>query len=327
MTNEGSPPQLQPNRTAVYRSPYFAAHDNPSHPENQRRLAAIDRRLFSDPGQERWPELSFGEAPLAVLEAVHNAWYVERLDRLATGGGAMLDHDTYITPSSYEVALLAAGAAVTAADNAVSGLAPRGFALVRPPGHHATPEKGMGFCLFNNVAAAAISALNQGLERVAIVDWDVHHGNGTQDVFYEDNRVLFCSVHQYPFYPGTGGRDECGEGKGTGLTINAPLLAGQGNEQYLEVFDQLFMPALNAFEPEMVLISAGYDAHVADPLGGMRLTEEGFAVLTARLADLADRTAEGRVVAVLEGGYDPPALARSIESTLLALDGEFPGAV
>ncbi len=327
MTNDASPSPLQQTRTAVYRSPLFAAHDNPSHPENQRRIAAIDRRLFSEPNQSDWPELPFGDAPLSILETVHNAWYVERLDRLATGGGAMLDHDTYITPQSYEAALKAAGAAVTAVDNSMSGFAPRGFALVRPPGHHATPEKGMGFCLFNNIAAAAVSALNQGLERVAIVDWDVHHGNGTQDVFYDDNRVLFCSVHQYPFYPGTGGRDECGSGKGEGYTINVPLLAGQGNAQYVQVFDQLFMPALTAFEPELILISAGYDAHVADPLGGMRLTEEGFAAMTARLTDLADSTAAGRIVAVLEGGYDPSALARSVESTLHALDGVIPGGV
>ncbi|MGE3798253.1 MAG: histone deacetylase [Thermomicrobiales bacterium] len=305
----------------MYRSPVFAGHDNPQHVENQRRLEAIDRILFSDDVVFRRPDLPFEDAPLAILETIHNAWYVERLDRLSMGGGAMLDPDTYVTPGSYDVALKAAGAAVTAVDNALSGTAPRGFALVRPPGHHASPERGMGFCLFNNVAAGAAHALSLGIERIAIIDWDVHHGNGTQDIFYQSSEVFFCSIHQYPFYPGTGARDERGDGPGEGLNLNVPLMAGQDDSRYLRVFDEAVLPALRGFAPELILISAGYDAHVADPLGGMRLTEEGFAAMTRRLADLAAQTAEGRIVAVLEGGYDPQALARSVAATLTALDG------
>ena len=327
MSNELPSSPISTTSTAVYRSSAFAAHNSDHHPENQRRLEAIDRRLFGNAVHLGRPELPFDDAPLALLESVHNAWYVERLDRLATGGGAMLDHDTYIAPGSYDAALKAAGAAVTAVENSLAGTAPRGFALVRPPGHHATSERGMGFCLFNNIAAAAAAALNQGLERVAIIDWDVHHGNGTQDIFYGSNRVLFCSMHQYPFYPGTGNRDEIGEGAGRGFTINVPLLAGQRDGQYLEAFDTLLLPALDTFRPELVLISAGYDAHVADPLGGMRLTESAFAAMTVRLTDLADRFAAGRVVAVLEGGYDPAALARSVEATLRVLDGDIPAGV
>jgi acetoin utilization deacetylase AcuC-like enzyme len=313
--------------TALYRSAIFGGHDNPHHPENQRRLDAIERRLAEDGLLSGRPDIPFADAPLATLERVHNPWYVERIDRLAMGGGAWLDADTYIGPDSYDIALQAAGAAVAAVEAALSGSAPRGFALVRPPGHHATAERGMGFCLFNNVAAGAARALELGAGRVAIVDWDVHHGNGTQDIFYRNGEVLFCSVHQYPFYPGTGDRDEQGDGEGEGRTVNVPLLAGQGDDGYLRVFDAVFLPFLRAFEPEIVLVSAGFDAHARDPLGGMRVTEAGFVAMTRRLAEIADRTAGGRLVAVLEGGYDADALARSVAATLRALDGMSDSAV
>ncbi len=245
MNTESSPSTFK-RPTAVYRSPLFSGHDNPQHPENQRRLDAIDHRLESLGLLTDRPPGEIADAPLATLEAIHNAWYVERLDRLAMGGGAMLDADTYVSPESYDVALKAAGAAISAVEASLSGSARRGFALVRPPGHHATPDRGMGFCLFNNVAAAAMYAIEQGVERVAIVDWDVHHGNGTQDIFYASDKVLFCSVHQYPFYPGTGSRDERGDSDGAGLTINVPVLAGQRDADYLRLFDDLFMPALKA---------------------------------------------------------------------------------
>lgn len=320
--NESSSSSSRQPATAIFRSPFFAAHDNPHHVENQRRLQAIEQRLQSQGLLDGRPLPEFADAPLAILETVHNAWYVERLDRLAMGGGAMLDADTYVGPDSYEVALRAAGAAVGAIDWVMSARSNTSFALVRPPGHHATPERGMGFCLFNNAAAAAVRALQSGADRVAIVDWDVHHGNGTQDVFYRSADVLVCSVHQYPFYPGTGARDERGEGAGDGLNINVPLLAGQQDDVYLQVFDETILPALRSFEPEIIIISAGYDAHIADPLGGMRLTEAGFAGMTELLLDVADQTSGGRVAAILEGGYDPAALARSVEATLRTLDGQ-----
>ena len=198
----------------------------------------------------------------------------------------------------------------------------RGFVLARPPGHHATPFRGMGFCLFNTIAVAAAHALARGLDRVLIVDWDVHHGNGTQDAFYETDEVLFCSVHQWPLYPGTGAASERGAGNGAGYTINVPLAAGANDDAYMEVFDQIILPAANAFQPQIVLISAGFDAHANDPLASMLVTERGFASLARRVVGIADDHADGRVVAFLEGGYDPPALAASVVATLAELDGD-----
>lgn len=180
----------------------------------------------------------------------------------------------------------------------------------------------MGFCLFNTVAVAASHALSRGLERVLIVDWDVHHGNGTQDIFYETDQVLYCSVHQWPHYPGTGSADERGGGRGAGYTLNVPLAAGAGDETYLDVFDRVIVPAANAYRPQLVLVSAGFDAHAGDPLASMRLSTEAFGQFTRRLLEVAGEHAEGRLVAVLEGGYDPAALAASVVETLVALDGE-----
>ncbi len=219
------------------------------------------------------------------------------------------------------MATLAAGAAIAAVDAALDGLAPRSLALVRPPGHHATPTRGMGFCLINSVAVAAAHALARGLERVLIIDWDVHHGNGTQDAFVESDRILYCSVHQSPLYPGTGAASERGRGRGEGFTLNIPLPPGQGDDVYRRAFDDRLLPAARAYRPELVLVSAGFDAHRADPLAGMRLTEAGFADLARRADDLADGCAGGRLVAVLEGGYDPDALARSVATVLRVLDG------
>jgi acetoin utilization deacetylase AcuC-like enzyme len=308
--------------TAVLRSPAYAAHDVPHHPENQVRLAVTEQYLEEQSLLSGRPDIAVVKAPLSSVEAIHSAWYVERLDRLATGGGAWLDADTYVGHDSYDVALLSAGAAVSGVDAVLDGRAHHAFALVRPPGHHAAPERGMGFCLLNNVAIGAARALERGLQRVAIVDWDVHHGNGTQDAFYDSRQVLFCSIHQSPFYPGTGDTGERGLGAGEGYTINVPIRAGQGNDDYLAVFDELFIPAIVAFEPELVLVSAGYDAHADDPLGGMRLSEQGFAGMASRLLDVTHRFAGGRLVAVLEGGYDPRALARSVAATIRTLDGE-----
>jgi acetoin utilization deacetylase AcuC-like enzyme len=229
--------------------------------------------------------------------------------------------DTYTSPDSADVALLAAGAAIGGVEAIVQSRATRVLALVRPPGHHAERDRPMGFCLYNNIAAAAAHALNLGMERVVVMDYDVHHGNGTQWIFYEDPRVLYVSTHQFPFYPGTGAAEDVGRGQGAGFTLNVPLEAGSTDGDYAEVFSALVIPVIDQFRPELLLISAGYDAHERDPLAHMRLSTHGCAGLTKALCDAADRHCHGRVVAVTEGGYDLIALKACLESSIAVLDG------
>ncbi len=307
--------------TALYRSPAFAKHDDPSHVENQRRLDAIDAALEQSGLLVSHPQPAFEAATFDQLARVHEPHYIDALARAAQQGGGWIDSDTYMGPRSFDVAALASGAAIAAVDGALNGTAKQGFVLARPPGHHARPSIGMGFCLFDTIAVGAAHALASGLQRVAIVDWDVHHGNGTQEIFWSSPDVFFTSIHQWPLYPGTGAANETGIDAGSGLTLNVPLSAGAGNERYLEVLDEIILPKLRAFAPELVLVSAGYDCHRDDPLGGMRLDEDGFAAMTGRLTDLAQASADGRIVLVLEGGYDPPALARSVVRTIETLDG------
>jgi acetoin utilization deacetylase AcuC-like enzyme len=254
------------------------------------------------------------------LRRVHSDAHLNAI--AATAGRAVsLDPDTYTSPESRDVALLAAGAAIGGVDAIVQSRATRVMALVRPPGHHAERDRAMGFCLYNNVAAAAAHALTLGMERVVVMDYDVHHGNGTQWIFYEDPRVLYMSTHQYPFYPGTGAADDVGRGKGAGFTLNVPLEAGSTDGDYDEVFKTLVIPIIDQFGPELVLISAGYDAHERDPLARMRLTTAGYRGLTKALCDAADRHCHGRIVAVTEGGYDLSALRACLDSTIAVLDG------
>lgn len=309
------------NRTAILVTPDAGRHNDSHHPENQRRLDAVCAHLTAHGLFDNRPRVAFGAVSLTSVERVHNPWYVERLEQLSHAGGGRLDADTYVGPDSYDVALMTVGASVAAVDAVLDGAAGAAFVLGRPPGHHATPERGMGFCLLNNVGIAAGHALDRGLQRVAIIDWDVHHGNGTQDMFYDSGQVLFCSVHQTPFYPGSGASDETGRGHGEGLTINVPLLAGQGDDNYQQVFEEIFLPALMDYQPELLLISAGYDAHRDDPIGGMRVSGDGFGKMADLIASVADTVAGGRLVATLEGGYDPAALALSVHQTLLAMDG------
>ena len=308
--------------TALLRSPVFQGHDTGGHPENPRRLVAIEAELTRQGLLVGRPEVPFAPAPLAALERVHDPRYLDAIAKAAAAGGGWLDGDTMIGPDSWDVARLAAGAALAATDAVLAGQVLRAFCLVRPPGHHATPTRGMGFCLINNVAVAAAHALAQGLERVAIVDWDVHHGNGTQDAFYDSNHVLFCSVHQSPLYPGTGMAAERGEGQGEGFTLNIPLRPGGDDLTYRHVFEDTILPAIRSYRPELILVSAGFDAHAADPLASMRLTESGFAWMAEQIAGLAADLCAGRLVALLEGGYDPGALGRCTAATLRALDGE-----
>lgn len=307
--------------TTLYRSPEFGRHDLPSHVENQRRLVAIEHALQESGLLANRSSPDFMPATVEQLARVHDPSYIEELQLVAERGAGWLDGDTYFGNDSFRVATLAAGAAVAAVDAALDGTSPQGFVLARPPGHHARPSTGMGFCLFDTIAVGAAQALARGIERIAIIDWDVHHGNGTQEIFYRDPRVLFASIHQSPLYPGTGASSETGAGPGDGYTLNVPLSAGTGNDGYLRVLDELILPKARAYEPELILVSAGYDCHRDDPLGGMRLDEAGFGAMTSRVLDLAEVTAGNRVVLVLEGGYDPPALARSVVRTIEVLDG------
>jgi acetoin utilization deacetylase AcuC-like enzyme len=295
-------------------------HDVPGHPENARRLHAILDHLGADPELRRLPAIRSSEADPEVVLGAHRDAHVRRIERAAHGGGAWIDPDTYCTDRSYEVALRAAGAAVEGVARVCSGEAGSAFAIIRPPGHHATRDRAMGFCLFNNAAVAARAAQRgHGLEKVAVVDIDVHHGNGTQDVFYDDPSVLYCSLHQWPLYPGTGRRGETGEGAGAGATVNGPLPPGTTGEEWLAAFDELIAPALRAHAPELIVVSAGYDGHRADPLANLQLATSTYAEVARRLATLAEETAGGRTVWVLEGGYDLDALAASVAATLRTL--------
>jgi acetoin utilization deacetylase AcuC-like enzyme len=256
----------------------------------------------------------------AELARVHSEAHLKAID--ATAGRAVsLDPDTFTSPDSRDVALLAAGAAIGGVEAIVQERATRVMALVRPPGHHAERDRAMGFCFYNSVAAAAAHAIALGLERVAIMDYDVHHGNGTQWIFYDDPRVLYVSTHQYPFYPGTGAAEDIGRGKGAGFTFNVPLEAGSTDGDYDEVFKALVTPVIDQFGPDLLIVSAGFDAHERDPLARMRLSTAGYAGLTRSLCDAADRHCHGRLVAVTEGGYDLAALKGCLESTISVLDG------
>jgi len=297
--------------------PDYARHlTGTGHPERPARLEAILAALSGDEWEEHLRRLEPEGVDPHLLRAVHAGRYIEAVQALAGNGGGRLDPDTVVSPASYDVGLLAAGGAVAAVREAIATSAPA-FALVRPPGHHARPGGGMGFCLFNNAACAAEAARSLGRRRVFILDWDVHHGNGTQEIFYRRGDVLFCSLHQERWYPGTGEIEETGEGEGAGFTVNLPLPAGTGDQGYRHAFEEVVLPLLQAFIPDILIISAGYDAHHADPLGGMLLTAPGFASLT-RLV-LAHHA--GPVAAVLEGGYDLTALSRSAAATLRILAG------
>jgi acetoin utilization deacetylase AcuC-like enzyme len=233
-----------------------------------------------------------------------------------------LDPDTYTSPETYEIARLAAGAAVDAMERVMSGSHTSALALVRPPGHHAERDRAMGFCFYNNVAVAAAHAQTLGATRVAIVDYDVHHGNGTQHIFEGDANVLYCSIHQYPYYPGTGAATEIGEGDAAGFTVNVPLEGGATDDDYHVAFDEIVVPVVGAFTPDVVLVSAGFDAHERDPLGGMRLTTGAFSAMTMALRVVADECCGGRIVAVTEGGYDVGALRESLLAVVDALGVE-----
>jgi acetoin utilization deacetylase AcuC-like enzyme len=304
--------------TLLYSDPRFLEHDTGrGHPERSLRLKQIVLRLDSSGLTAQCEQPAWRPVSRARLEMIHESGLVDRVIALAASGGGHLDPDTVVSPASADVAQLAAGAACDAVDRVLAGEAKTALCLVRPPGHHALPERAMGFCLFNNIALAAqVAIVEHALDRVLIVDWDVHHGNGTQDSFYADGRVGFFSTHRWPFYPGTGDSDETGIGEGLGATRNLPIVPGVSRETYLERFRHELEDFAARIRPQLVLISAGFDSHREDPLGSFLLETEDFAALTKNVLDVAAVHAEGRVISVLEGGYNPNLLAECVETHL-----------
>ena len=300
--------------TTLYIShPCFLAHETPpGHPERPDRLRAVERVLE----QEKFQLLARGKAPRAgrgEIGLVHPETLLQQLEEAAPQAGlSVIDADTTMSPGTLEAAYHAAGAACAAVDAVIAREADNAFCGVRPPGHHAEQQRAMGFCFFNNAAIAARHAQTRhGIGRVAIIDWDVHHGNGTQDIFWADPTVMYCSTHEMPLYPGTGAPGERGE---FDTVVNAPLRAGDGGSVFRDAFETLLLPRLERFQPELVIISAGFDAHRRDPLANLELDESDFALATRQLMALADKHAGGRLVSVLEGGYDLVGLARSVEA-------------
>ncbi|HKG37924.1 MAG TPA: histone deacetylase [Conexibacter sp.] len=308
----------------VYLShPASLAHDTGSHPERAARIVAIEQELE----RHDWLGMERLDAPRVATEtltAVHPARYVRGIEELCAAGGGSIDADTFVVEASYEAALRAAGGAVQLVDLLLSGEAATGLSALRPPGHHAEPSRGMGFCLFDNVAVAAQHALDaHGLERVLVLDWDVHHGNGTNAAFHATPSVLFVSLHEWPLYPGTGPASDVGSGAGIGHTVNLPVAAGSGDALYASLLEHVVAPLSRSYGPQLILISAGFDAHRDDPLAGLELTAGGFAALTGTVRRLAAEL-EVPVGAVLEGGYDLRALAASTAAMLRVLTGTDP---
>ena len=301
----------------LIHSDRFAEHQTPpGHPERPERAEAMD--AVAATWRERGTEIV---APRAAtneqLARVHDTDYLRRIAASA-GKSTQLDPDTYTSPESHDIALLAAGAAIDAVERVMGGSHHAAVAMVRPPGHHAERDRAMGFCLYNNVAAAAAHARAQGAAKVAVVDYDVHHGNGTQHIFAADPHVLYVSTHQFPYYPGTGAASEVGRDAGRGFTVNVPLEVGAIDEDYQHAFATVVVPVLRQFEPDLIIVSAGFDAHERDPLGGMRLSTAAFAAMTTELRLVAEECCRGRIVSVTEGGYDLRALAASLDAVIEA---------
>jgi acetoin utilization deacetylase AcuC-like enzyme len=305
-------------RIAVLDDARYREHRSPhGHPERPERLAAVGEAIAAR--RERLLELPVRPATPEEILAVHPRAHLEGIEAAALRAPAHLDADTFVSPASYEVALLAAGGAIEAARAVARGDADAAFAAVRPPGHHAEADRAMGFCLFNNVAIAARALRADGIERILILDWDVHHGNGTQHLFEDDRDVLYFSTHQFPFYPGTGDFGEAGRGAGLGATVNVPLPGGCGDGEYVGALRRLLAPVARSFRPQLILVSCGFDAHRDDPLASMEVTLSGFNELAGTVRALADDLCGGRVAFVLEGGYAPRGLREGAGAVLDAL--------
>jgi acetoin utilization deacetylase AcuC-like enzyme len=308
--------------TLLYYDPRFLEHDTGQHPERADRLQQVARhlqrtKLETRCGRPKWEPVTDDE-----LALVHDLDYARGVRELARIGGGRIEMDTVVSPASYDVARLAAGAVCDAVRRVIAGEDRHALCLVRPPGHHALRSEAMGFCLFNSIALGARLAVDRlDLDRVLIVDWDVHHGNGTQDIFYEDPRVGFFSIHRWPFYPGTGEANETGAGDGQGTTLNVPVEFGTSRERYHELFARNLEEIARRVRPQLVLISAGFDSHRDDPIGSLDLETEDFAELTQRVLEVAAEYSQGRIVSVLEGGYNPGILAGCVETHLRELLG------
>jgi acetoin utilization deacetylase AcuC-like enzyme len=302
--------------TAIVHHPVFEKHDTgPSHPESPSRYSVVMKALRAD--ADLWPRLSevqAREAPRGDVQACHTSQMFKTVERAVKEGRGHLDSDTTVSLHSLEAALHGAGAACQAIDLVMSGAVTNAFVPVRPPGHHATAEHAMGFCLFNNVAIAARYGQSRyaEIERVAIIDWDVHHGNGTQGIFYDDPKVFFFSMHQYPWYPGTGARGETGVGRGRGYTLNVPLRAETPAREQRRVLEAGLQEMDEKFKPDLIILSAGFDSHAGDPLGQLRLEDEDFVAMTRNVMDWADASCQGRIISCLEGGYNLETLGGTV---------------
>jgi acetoin utilization deacetylase AcuC-like enzyme len=317
-----------PTMTILYTDPLFLQHDTGRHPETAERLRAITARLEGTGILGRCTLGTYRPMSVEEVQGIHAGWQIQMVRDMAESGGGDIDGDTVVSPASFQVGLAAAGACADAVDAVLAGSSRNALCLVRPPGHHATPTRCMGFCLFNNIALAARRAIaRHQINRILIVDWDVHHGNGTQDIFYEDPQVMFFSIHRYGrgFYPGTGARDEIGHRQGVGLTMNAPVPYGTSRQEYRSTFTHFLEKSADKIKPELVLLSAGFDAHAKDPIGSLGLEIEDFVSMTQLVLEVARTHAGGRLVSCLEGGYNREVLAEAVQAHLEELLAEHPG--
>ena len=317
-------------KTAIYRDNLFLSHDpGPSHPESPQRLQVIFNELDKEEIGSHFIYPQFDPASTRIIERNHSPGLVRQVADTAGKSHGFLDADTQTSEDSFDAACLAVGSLIDGIQRLDQGEIDNAFCLVRPPGHHAEQDQSMGFCLFNNVAVAARWAGKElGMKRIMIVDWDLHHGNGTQHSFYDTDKVLYCSTHQYPYYPGSGALPETGKGKGEGFTVNVPLSGGQGDFEYARIFNELFAPVARLYQPELILVSCGFDIYDGDPLGAMKVTPAGFSYMTRVMRELAEELCGGKLLITLEGGYNLTGMRDGALAVLAELCGEdIPGCV